>query len=185
MPITLLLAFLKLGKCSVNPLRNQVLFFRSRVMEEFRWNIPGQTKSTLVYIKAVNCKNGLQNLLAEDLIFSFALQTGAQSLDTILHHATQCSVFIMIGKVMAKCFHRHHFIDRCSVGIVPLARKVSGSSGNSVEIMRDTIDGIPLPPGMPKSCIDLAAILVGIDGHTFITRERWHGELPCHLRLFL
>ena len=33
----------------------------------------------------IACKNGLQNLLAEGLITSFALQTSAQALDTILN----------------------------------------------------------------------------------------------------
>src|SRR5437660_12617882 len=100
MPITFLLAFLKLGECRANPLRNQVLFFRSSMLEEFRRNIPGQTKSAMVYIKAVHCKNALQNLFAEGLIFSFALQSGAQALDTILYDATQCSISVMIGKIL-------------------------------------------------------------------------------------
>src|SRR2546426_3240247 len=169
MPITLRLLFLKLGKCSTNPLRNQVLFFRSRTLEEFRWNIPGQTKSTMVDIKAIHCKNGLQNLLAKGLIFSFALQASAQALDTILNNATQRPILIVIGEVMAECSHRHHFVDRCGVGIVPLASEASGGLGNAVEIGRDTIDGIPLVTGMSKSLIDLAAILFRVDGHTFMT----------------
>src|SRR5712692_10600421 len=168
-PIAHRLLFLHLGKYSTNPLRNQGFFFRSGVLDEFRWNIFGHTKSTLVYIKAVNGKNSLQNLFAEDLIFSFALQASAQALDTILNDATQRSILIMIGEVMAECSHRHHRIDRCGVGIVPLASEASGSSGNLIEIMRDTVDGIPLASSMSKSCIDLAAILVGVDRHTFMT----------------
>src|SRR5260370_33920930 len=99
MPITLRLLFLKLGKCSANPLRNQVLFLRSRTLEEFRWNIPGQTKSTMVDIKAIYCKNGLQNPLAEDRIFSFALQASAQSLDTSLNNATPRPTLILLREV--------------------------------------------------------------------------------------
>src|SRR5207248_4203662 len=137
-PITLLLVFLKLGKCSANPMCHQVLFFRSTTLEEFRWNILGQTKSTMAYIKAIHCKNGLQNLLAESLIFSFALQASTQALDTILNNATQHSILIMIGKVMAERAHRHHFVDCCSVGIVSLSSEAGGSSGNLIEIMRDT-----------------------------------------------
>src|SRR6266436_2498401 len=142
-PIALRLLFLKLGKCSTNPLRKQVFFFRSRILEEFRWNILGQTKSAMVYIKAIHCKNGLQNLFAEDLIFSFALQASAQALDTLLNDATKRSILIMIGEVMAECSHRHHFVDCCGVGIVPLPSETSGSSSNLIEIGRDTIDGIP------------------------------------------
>src|SRR5260370_36312217 len=103
-PITLLFVFLKLGKCSANPLCNQVFFFRSSTLEEFRWNILGQTKSTMVYIKAIHCKNCLQNLLAEGLTFSFALQANTQALDTLLNNATQRPILIMIGEVVAECF---------------------------------------------------------------------------------
>src|SRR6266571_8469285 len=139
-PIALRLLYLKLGKCSANPLRNQVLFFRSRTLEEFRRNIPGQAKSTMVDIKAIHCKNGLQNLLAQGLIFSFAIQASAQTLDTLLNDATQRSILIMIGEVMAQCSHRHYFVDRCGIGIVPLASEASGGLGNIVEIRRDPID---------------------------------------------
>ena len=55
---------------------------------EFQWNILGETTSTLVYIKVIHGKNGLQNLLAEGLIFSFARQASTQTLNTILHNAT-------------------------------------------------------------------------------------------------
>src|SRR5271167_915383 len=120
-PIALRLLFLQLGKCSTNPLRNQGFFFRSRTLEEFRWNIFGQTKSAMVDIKAIHCKNGLQNLLADDLIFSFVLQASTQALDAILNDATQRSILIMIGEVMAECLHGYHCIDSCGVGIVPLA----------------------------------------------------------------
>ena len=41
----------------------------------------------MVDIKAIHGKNGLQNPLAEDRIFSFALQASAQTLDTILNDA--------------------------------------------------------------------------------------------------
>src|SRR5260370_13658989 len=139
------------------------------MLDEFRWNILGQTESTMVYIKAIHCKNGLQNLLAESLIFSFALQASAQTLDTILNNATQCSILIMIGEVMAECTRRHHFVDRCGVGIVPLSSEASRSLGNAVEIGRDTIDGIPLATVMSKSCIDLSVILFGVDWHTLMT----------------
>src|SRR5258708_4412608 len=166
--MTTRLLFLKLGKRSANPLRNQVFFFRSSTLEEFRWNILGQTKATMVYIKAIHCKNGLQNLFAEGLIFSFALQASTQALDTILNNATQRPILIMIGEVVAKCLHGYHCIDSCGVGIVSLASEAGGCLGNAVEIGRDTIDGIPFATGMSKSFIDLAAILFGVDGHTFM-----------------
>src|SRR5947209_11023230 len=162
-----------------------MFFFRSRILEELRWNILGQTKATMVYIKAIHCKNGLQNLLAEVLFFSFALQASTQALDTSLNNATQRSILIMIGEVVAECFQRHHFIDQCGVSIVSLASEVGGCLGNAIEIGRDAIDSIPLATSMSKSCIDLATILFGVDGHTFMTGERRHGELPFHLWLFL
>src|SRR5215831_2821856 len=99
-PLTLLLLFLKLGKGSTNPLCHQMFFFRSRTLEHFRWNILDETTSTLVDIKAIHGKNGLQNLLAEGLIFSFACQARTQALDTILHNATQRPILIMIREVM-------------------------------------------------------------------------------------
>ena len=108
-------------------------------------------------------------LLAEGFIFSFPLQASTQALDTILNDATQRSVLIMIGEVVAECFSRHHFIDQCCVSIVSLASEVGSCLGNAIEIGRDTIDGIPLATGMSKSFIDLEAILVGVDGYTFMT----------------
>jgi hypothetical protein len=104
--------------------------------------------------------------LAESPIFSFARQARVQTLATSLNDATQRSILIRIGEVMAKCAHRHYFVDQCGVGVVPL---LSGSLGNAVEIGRDTRVGIPLATGMSKSCIDLATILFGVDGHTCMT----------------
>src|SRR6266487_4499235 len=167
-PIALRLLYLKLGKCSTNPLRNQVLFFRSRTLEEFRRNILGQAKATMVYIKAIHCKNGLQNLLAEGLIFSFTLQASAQALDTLLNDATQRPILIMIGEVMAECLYGYNCIDSCGVRIVLLVSEAGGSLGNAIEIGRDPIDGIPLATGISKSLIDLIAILFHVDGYTFM-----------------
>jgi hypothetical protein len=58
----------------------------------------------MVDIKAIHGKNGLQNLFAEGLIFSFALQASVQALDTILNDSPQRSILIMIGEVVAECF---------------------------------------------------------------------------------
>ena len=69
---------------------------------------------------------------------------------------------------MAQCSQCHHFVDYCSVGIVPLLSEAGGSSSNLIEIMRDTIDGIPLVAGMLKSFIDLITILFHVDGYTFM-----------------
>src|SRR5258708_25317979 len=95
----------------------------------------GQTKAAMVYSKAIHCQNGLDNRLAEVLSFSFALKASAQALDTILYDATQRSILIMIGEVMAECSQRHHFVDRCGVGIVPLSSEAGGGSGNLIEIV--------------------------------------------------
>jgi len=60
---------------------------------------------------------------------SYILNCDAQYVgryDTILNDATQRSILIMIGEVMAQCSHRHHLVDRCGVGRVPLSREAKG-----------------------------------------------------------
>ena len=50
-------------------------------------------------MSGIACKNGLQNLLAEGLIASFALQASAQILDTILNDATQRSKMVSMSSI--------------------------------------------------------------------------------------